>query len=170
MRETLTLITNFISGWLRSSAAPAENLDRSIAAAASAHIAARRALAVAVAEETREIARRESLTLKVTDLDRGRRLARVGSALNGAASLSHPGHDCLSEAETALEQINADNADARAIRQEMAPQADRLIERLSDHGFGRPVAVSAADAMAGLRMMAAAPVLIESGLEINAQP
>ena len=231
MRDTLTLITNFISGWLRSSAAPAENLDRSIAAAVSAHIAARRALAVAVAEETREIARRESLTLKVidielravqairagrddlalaatetiaairteleaserasqrfaaevalarrevdsqrrrlADLDRGRRLARVGSALNGAASRSHSGHDCLSEAEATLQQINADNADARAIREEMAPQADRLIERLSDQGFGRPVTVSPADVMARLRMIAAAPVLIESGLEINAQP
>jgi phage shock protein A len=231
MRETLSLITNFISGWLRSSAAPAANLDRSIAAAASSHIAARRALAVAVAEETREIARRESLTLKVTDieqravhairagrddlalattetiaairteleaserasqrfaaevalarrevdsqrrrladLDRGRRLARVGSALNGAASLSHPGHDCLVAAETTLEQINADNADARAIREEMAPQADRLIERLSDQGFGRQVTVSPADVMARLRLIAAAPVLIESGLEINPQP
>ena len=231
MRETLSLITDFISGWLRSSAAPAENLDRSIAAAASAHIAARRALAVAVAEEARETARREALTLKVTDieqravqairagrddlalaatetiaairteleaserasqrfaaevalarrevdsqrrrladLDRGRRLARVGSALNGAASLSHSGHDCLSEAETTLQQINADNADARAIREEMAPQADRLIERLSDQGFGRPVTVSPADVMARLRMIAAAPVLIESGLEINPQP
>ena len=231
MRETLSLITDFISGWLRSSAAPAENLDRSIAAAASAHIAARRALAVAVAEEARETARREALTLKVTDieqravqairagrddlalaatetiaairteleaserasrrfaaevalarrevdsqrrrladLDRGRRLAWVSSALNGAASLSHSGHDCLSEAETTLQQINADNADARAIREEMAPQADRLIERLSDQGFGRPVTVSPADVMARLRMIAAAPVLIESGLEINAQP
>ena len=69
MRETLSLITDFISGWLRSSAAPAENLDRSIAAAASAHIAARRALAVAVAEEARETARREALTLKVTDIE-----------------------------------------------------------------------------------------------------
>jgi phage shock protein A len=231
MRQTLTLITDFISGWLRSSAAPAENLDRSIAAAASAHIAARRALAVAVAEETRETARREHLALKVADieqravqairagrddlalaatetiaaihteleasgrasqrfaaevvlarrevdgqrrrladLDRGRRLARVGSALNGAASRSHAGQDCLSEAETALEKLNADNADARAIREEMAPPADRLIERLSDQGFGRPVTVSPADVMARLRRMAAAPVLIESGLEINPQP
>ena len=32
------------------------------------------------------------------------------------------------------------------------------------------VTVSAADVMARLRMMAAAPVLIESGLEIDAQP
>ena len=231
MREILTLITDLISGSLRSSAAPAANLDRSIAAIASAHIAARRALAVAVAEETREIARRDSLTLKVTDierravqairagrddlalattetiaairteieaserasqcfaaevalarrevdsqrrrladLDRGRRLARVGSALNGAASLSQPGLDRLAEAETVLEQINADNADAKAIREEMAPQADRLIERLSDQGFGHPVTVNPADVMARLRMMAAAPVLIESGLEINPQP
>ena len=230
MRETLTVITDFISELLRPSSAPAASLDRSIAAAASTHIAARRALAVAVAEETREIARRDSLTLKVTDierravqairagrddlalataetiaairteieaserassrfaaevalarrevdsqrrrladLDRGRRLARVGSALNGAASSSHPGQDRLAEAETALEKINADNADAKAIREEMAPKADRLIERLSDEGFGRPVTICPADVMARLRMMAAAPVLIESGLEISSQ-
>ncbi len=106
----------------------------------------------------------------MADLDRGRRLARVGSALNGAASSSPPGRDRLAEAETALEQINADNADARAIREEMAPHADRLIERLSDDGFGLPVTVRPADVMARLRMMATAPVLIESGLEINSQP
>ena len=231
MREPLTVISDFISELLRPGSSPAASLDRSIAAAASTHIAARRALAVAVAEETREIARRDSLTLKVTDierravqairagrddlalataetiaairteieaserassrfatevalarrevdsqrrrladLDRGRRLARVGSALNGAAFSSHPGQDRLAEAETTLEKINADNADAKAIREEMAPQVDRLIERLSDEGFGRPVTIRPADVMARLRMMATEPVLIESRLEISSQP
>jgi phage shock protein A len=228
MRDTLTMITDFLAELLRGSPAPAASLDRSIAAASSSHVAARRALAVAVAEEGREISRRELMTAKVTDiesravqairagrddlaliasetiaalqteieaserassrfaeevalarrevdsqrrrladLDRGRRLARVGSALNGAASLSHPGRDRLADAETALAQINADNADARAIREEMAPPADRLIERLSEDGFGHPVNVRAADVMARLRAMAMAPVLIETSAEIN---
>ncbi len=228
MRDTLTIITNFVADLLRASPAPAASLDRSVAAAASAHIAARRALAVAVAEETREISRRDALTAKVSyieglavqairvsrddlaliasetiaalrteieaserassrfaaevalarrevdsqrhrlaDLDRGRRLARVGSALNGAASLAHPGRDHLAEAEAALEQLNADNADARAIREEMAPSADRLIERLSEDGFGHPVKFGAADVMALLRAMAAAPALIETSAEIS---
>ncbi len=230
MRETLTLISEFISGLLQRSPASETSLDRSMAAAGSAHVAARRALAIAVAEETREIARRDGLVLKVTDiehravaairagrddlalaateaiaairteieasehastrfaaevalarrevdaqrrrlaeLDRGRRLARIGSALNHAASPSRPGHDHLAAAEFALEKINTDNADARAVREEMAPQADRLIERLSNDGFGRPVTVRAGDVMARLRMMAAMPVLIESGLEADSK-
>jgi phage shock protein A len=231
MRDTLTSITDFIAELVRGNLAPAANLDRSIAAAASGHIAARRALAVAVAEESREIARRDALTVKVADiesravqairagrddlaiaaaetiaavrteieaserassrfaaevalarrevenqhrrladLDRGRRLARVGSALNGAASLSSPGSDRIAEAEAALEKLNADNAGAKAIREEMVPQADRLIERLSDDGFGPPLRVTADDVMARLRVMAGAPVLIESAREIDSWP
>jgi phage shock protein A len=230
MRDTLTSIIDLVSSLLRGNLNAASNLDRSIAVAASSHFAARRALAVAVAEENREIARRDDLTVKVTDLegravqairagrddlamnaaetiavvrteieasgrassrfaaevalarrevdsqrrrladlDRGRRLARIGSALNGAASLSDPGCDRLSEAETALKKINAENDGARAIREEMAPEPDRLIERLSDHGFGAPVGVRATDVMARLRMMATAPVLIESGPELNSR-
>jgi phage shock protein A len=228
MRDTLTMITNFVAELLRGSPAPAASLDRSVAAAASSHVAARRALAVAVAEETREVSRREVLTVKagdiesravqairagrddlalaasetiaalrteieaserassrfaaevalarrevdsqrrrLADLDRGRRLARVGSALNGAASFTHPGRDHLAEAETALAQINADNADARAIREEMAPPADRLIERLSEDGFGHPISVRPADVMARLRAMATAPVLIETSADMS---
>ena len=51
MREPLTVISDFISELLRPGSSPAASLDRSIAAAASTHIAARRALAVAVAED-----------------------------------------------------------------------------------------------------------------------
>ncbi|WP_213741132.1 hypothetical protein [Bradyrhizobium sp. dw_411] len=230
MRDTLTSIIDLVSSLLRGNLNAASNLDRSIAVAASGHFAARRALAVAVAEENREIARRDDLTVKVTDLecravqairagrddlamnaaetiavvrteieasdrassrfaaevalarrevdsqrrrladlDRGRRLARIGSALNGAASFSDPGCDRLSEAETALKKINAENDDARAIREEMASQPDRLIDRLSDQGFGPPVDVRATDVMARLRMMAATPVLLESGPELNSR-
>lgn len=228
MRDTLTLVTEFISELLQRRPETETRLDNSIAAAGSAHVAARRALAVAVAEETREIARRDGLVFKVTDLehraiaairagrddlalaaaeaiaairseieaseqassrfaaevalarrevdaqrhrlaelDRGRRLARIGSALNQAASPSRPGHDVFAAAELALEKVNTDNADARAVREEMAPQADRLIERLSNDGFGSPVTVRATDVMARLRMMAAIPVLIESECETS---
>lgn len=228
MRDTLTLVTEFISELLQRRPEPETSLDNSIAAAGSTHVAARRALAIAVAEETREIARRDGLVFKVTDLehraiaairagrddlalaaaeaiaairseieaseqassrfaaevalarrevdaqrrrlaelDRGRRLARIGSALNHAASPSRPGHDVFAAAELALEKVNTDNTDARAVREEMAPQADRLIERLSNDGFGSPVTVRATDVMARLRMMAAIPVLIESECETS---
>lgn len=231
MRDTLTLITEFISELLQRRPAPEASLDRSLAAAGSAHVAARRALAIAVAEESREIARRDSLILKVSDLenravqairagredlalaaaetiaairteteaserasscfaaevalarrevdaqrrrlaelDRGRRLARIGSALNGTASPARPGHDHLAAAELALEKITADNADARAVREELAPQVDRLIERLSDDGFGHSVTIRATDVMARLRMMATSPMLIESEREIGSRP
>jgi phage shock protein A len=199
------------------------SLDRSIAAAASAHAAARRALAVAVAEETREIERCRSMIMKVTDLedravqairagrddlalsaseaiaaihseieaseqassrfaaevavargevnaqrrrlldlDRGRRLASIGRALNSITP--NAGLDRLAEAEDALARINVDNANARAVREEMAPSSERLTEVMANEGFGRPVTIRAADVMARLRTMAAAPVLIETAL------
>ncbi len=223
MREILNLIADFVSELMPGRPATADSLDRSIAAAGSAHVAARRALAVAVAEETREIERRGALTVKVTDienravqairagrddlaiaaseaiaairteieasesassrfaaevalarrevdaqrrrladLDRGRRLARVGSALNNGTTGAHHGLDRFAEAEAALARINVDNADARALREEMAPPAERMIERLADEGFGHSVTIRAADVMERLRMMATAPVLIES--------
>lgn len=203
-------------------------LDRSIAAAGAAHLTARRALAVAVAEQAREVGRREGLAAKVddlegraiqairagrddlalsaaeaiaairteidasdrasvsfkaevtlarrevdaqrrrlADLDRGRRLARVGSALNSVAP--DTGLDRLAEAEATLAQINADNADNHAVREEMTPPADRLIERLSNEGFGVPVGIRAEEVMARLRAMAAAPVLIASDTEVRSQ-
>ena len=132
---------------------------------ASERASSRFAAEVALARREVENQRR-----RLADLDRGRRLARVGSALNGAASLSSPGSDRIAEAEAALEKLNADNAGARAIREEMVPQADRLIERLSDDGFGPPLRVTADDVMARLRVMAGAPVLIESAREIDSRP
>jgi phage shock protein A len=223
MREILMLIADFVSELMPGRPATATSLDRSIAAAGSAHLAARKALAIAVAEETREIERRESLTTKVSDiesravqairagrddlaiaaaeaiaairteieasesassrfaaevalarrevdaqrrrladLDRGRRLARVGSALNDRATGAGHGLDRFAEAEATLARINVDNADARAVREEMAPPADRVIEQMADQGFGRSITIRPADVMARLRMMATAPVLLES--------
>jgi phage shock protein A len=201
------------------------DLDRTIAAARHAHTAARRALAVAVAEEAREAERRAGLATRLADLesraiaalraghddlaheaaetiaaimteidasqraarrfadevrlaraevdaqrrrlselDRGRRLARIGHALNAAAPASRSGLDHFSEAEAALARLVADNHDARAVREEMAPSAERLIERMSEAGFGRPTHVRACDILARLRDAAGLPAtnLIET--------
>jgi phage shock protein A len=99
------------------------------------------------------LARREvdAQRRRLSDLDRGRRLARIGAALNAAAPGSQAGLDSFSEAEAALARVNADNQDARFVRDEMAPPAAQLIERMSDAGFGEPVQVRAADVLARLR-------------------
>jgi phage shock protein A len=99
------------------------------------------------------LARREvdAQRRRLSDLDRGRRLARIGAALNAAAPGSQAGLDSFSEAEAALARVNADNQEARFVRDEMAPPAAQLIERMSDAGFGEPVQVRAADILARLR-------------------
>jgi phage shock protein A len=226
MRDIMTHIAELVGDLLRGQRASMPSLERLIAAAASAHAAARRALAVAVAEEKREIERCEAMALqardledravqalragrddlalaaaetiavirseveaseqaskhfkaevdlargevsaqrrRLLDLDRGRRLASVGHALNTAAP--NAGLDRFAEAEAALAKVNHDNADARAVREEMAPAADRLTEQMASQGFGRPVGISANDVMARLRAMAmvptvAVPTLIET--------
>src|SRR5262249_3673676 len=113
------------------------------------------------------LARREvdAQRLRLADLDRGRRLARIGSALAGTMHTSRSGLDSLSEAEAALAKIAADNDDARAVRNEMAPPAEQLIERLSDAGFGEASHIKASDVLARLKTAALAvpvPTLIES--------
>jgi phage shock protein A len=116
------------------------------------------------------LARREvdAQRRRLSDLDRGRRLARIGAALNAAAPGSQAGLDSFSEAEAALARVKADNQEARFVREEfvreeMAPPAARLIERMSDAGFGEPVQVRAVDVLARLRNEAGlnSPQLIE---------
>jgi phage shock protein A len=99
------------------------------------------------------LARREvdAQRRRLSDLDRGRRLARIGAALNAAAPGSQAGLDSFSEAEAALARVNADNQEARFVRDELAPPAAQLIERMSDAGFGEPVQVRAVDILARLR-------------------
>jgi phage shock protein A len=225
MRELLIQLIDALTGAQGEASSPMASLERSIAAAGRAHIAARRALAVAIAEESREAKRRAGLVVDVDDLerravaalragredlaleaseaiaaiateiatserasqrfaaevalarrevdaqrrrlaelDRGRRLAKIGSALAGTMHTSRSGCDSLSEAEAALARVVADNDDARAVRNEMAP-ADHLIERLSDAGFGEASHVKASDVLARLKTAAltvAVPTLIES--------
>ena len=223
MRELLDRLLDLLTAAQGQTSLPMASLERSIAAAGYAHLAARRALAVAIAEETRETERREGLAARASDietlavealragredlaveasetiaaiateieaseratqrfaaevalarrevdarrrrladLDRGRRLA---SALTDTMRTSRSGLDSFSEAEAALAQVVADNHDARAVRREMAPSAEHLIERMSDAGFGEPTHVRAGDVLARLRTAAlGAPVstLIES--------
>jgi phage shock protein A len=99
------------------------------------------------------LARREvdAQRRRLSDLDRGRRLARIGAALNAAAPGSQAGLDSFSEAEAVLARVNADNQEARFVRDELAPPAAQLIERMSDAGFGEPVQVRAVDVLARLR-------------------
>jgi phage shock protein A len=112
------------------------------------------------------LARREidAQRLRLSELDRGRRLARIGDALTATTHTSETGLDSFSEAEAALAKVVANNHDARAVRQEMAPPAEQLIERLSDAGFGEPLQVRASDVLARLRAAAGPEVsqLIES--------
>jgi phage shock protein A len=226
MREWLNHLVDLLTGPQGKASSPMTSLDRSIAAAAHAHFAARRALAVAVAEETREADRRGALAARVedlesravqalragredlaveaseaiamiateikasecaaqrfaaevtlarrevdaqrrrlADLDRGRRLARVGNALADTMHTSRSGRDSFGEAEAALVQVVADNDDARAVRNEMAQPAEHLIERLADAGFGDAGHVKPNDVLVRLKTAAfgaAIPTLIES--------
>ena len=101
---------------------------------------------------------------RLSELDRGRRLARIGNALTTTMHASKTGLDSFSEAEAALAKVTADNHDGRFVQQEFAPPAERLIERLSDAGFGAPSQIRAADILARLRAAAGPEIsqLIES--------
>jgi phage shock protein A len=226
MRELLIQLIDALTGAQSAGASPMASLERSIAAAGRAHVAARRALSVAIAEESREAKRRAGLVVDVDDLerravaalragredlaveaseaiaanateidaserasqrfatevvlarrevdaqrrrlaelDRGRRLAKIGHALADTMHTSCSGHDSLSEAEAALARVVADNDDARAVRHELAPPAEHLIERMSDAGFGEASHIKAGDVLARLKAAALAvsvPTLIES--------
>ena len=61
MRELLDRLLDLLTAAQGQTSLPMASLERSIAAAGYAHLAARRALAVAIAEETRETERREGL-------------------------------------------------------------------------------------------------------------
>src|SRR5215468_1701318 len=69
MRDLIDRLLALLTASLRTSS-PMASLERSIAAAGQAHMAARRALAVAIAEEAREVQRREGLAAKAGDLEK----------------------------------------------------------------------------------------------------
>ncbi len=227
MRQSLSRLFDILRDLYRQSLSPITSLNRSLAAAHQSHVAARRALAIAIAEEGREADRRV-LTIKtqdleqravealragrddlatqaaeaivaissdirateqaskhfaaevalarrevdaqrrrLSDLDRGRRMARIDSALTGTIHGPETDLDSFSEAETALEAVRANNQNARAIRHEMSRPAEHLIEQMSEAGFGRPTYIRASDVLARLRKAAEHPVadLIECNLK-----
>ena len=231
MREFLTRLFDALNDQQGRTSSPMASLERTIAAARHAHTSARHALAIAMAEETRETERRTALAAKagelekraiealragrddlasqaaeaiasmatdidaserasqrfaaevalarrevdaqrrrLSELDRGRRLARIGNALTATKFASRTGLDSFSEAEAALATVVADNHDARFVRQEMAPPAEHLIERMSEAGFGEPIYIRASDVLARLRTTAAGPQpsnLIESKFNLK---
>jgi len=63
-----------------------------------------------------------------------------------------------------LAKVVSGNHDARFVRQELAPPAEHLIERMADAGFGEATHVRASDVLARLRAAAGIEVahLIES--------
>ena len=192
-------------------------LDRLVAAAGASHVAARRALAFAVAEQARETRQCDELAARsrdlearaiealaaghdelasraaeaiaiietevaalrgasvrfaakvaasrrevdaqrrrLADLDRGRRLARVGAALHDASPVEH-GVPLLARAEAMLEAVEADQAGAEAARLEFTPSAETLADDMAEAGFGRPTRVTASAVMARLRAAMPAP-------------
>src|SRR5215472_1183947 len=70
MRELLIQLIDALTGAQGEASSPMAGLERSIAAAGDAHVAARRALAIAIAEESREAKRRACLVVDVDDLER----------------------------------------------------------------------------------------------------
>jgi phage shock protein A len=215
MEQFFARLFEMLSDLQRQSSSPMASLERSISAAHHAHASARHALAIAMAEETRESARRTALAAKASDLeqravaalqagredlaaqaaeaiasiatdvnaseqasqrfaaevalarrevssqrrrlselDRGRRLARIGHALTATAPTSASGLDHFSEAEATLARVAVDNHAARLVREETAEPAETLVERMSDAGFGESPHVRASDVLARLRAKA----------------
>jgi phage shock protein A len=215
MEQFFARLFEMLSDLQRQSSSPMASLERSISAAHHAHASARHALAIAMAEETRESERRTALAAKASDLeqravaalqagredlaaqaaeaiasiatdvnaseqasqrfaaevalarrevssqrrrlselDRGRRLARIGHALTATAPTSASGLDHFSEAEATLARVAVDNHAARLVREETAEPAETLVERMSDAGFGESPHVRASDVLARLRAKA----------------
>jgi phage shock protein A len=128
MREIMTHIAEFVCGLVGSRQATIPSLDRSIAAAASAHGAARRALAVAVAEETREIERCRSMTTKVIDLeDRAIQAIRAGRD-DLALSASEAIAVIRTEIEASEKASSLFAAEVALARGEVNAQRRRLLE------------------------------------------
>src|SRR5579871_5537748 len=69
MSDFLARVFDVLNDLRRQTSSPMASLNRSIAAAHDAHALARRALAIAVAEETREVERRLALEAKTCDLE-----------------------------------------------------------------------------------------------------
>ncbi|WP_158808466.1 PspA/IM30 family protein [Beijerinckia sp. L45] len=120
----------------------------------AASVAAADRFAENVGRARREV---EAQRRRLAELDRGRRLALVGSALAGFTPAAD-GSDPMTRAEAALVRIEAANADREAVRLAFAPPAATVADDLAEAGLGRPARIRASDVMARLRAIAAPPV------------
>jgi len=152
MREFIAALFDALNDVRRRTSSPMASLERSIAAAHNAHMAARRALAVAMAEETRETERRLTLVAKSQDLEQ-----RAVSALRA-------GHENLAaqaaEAIAAMAfDINASEQASMRFAAEVTlarREVDAQRRRLSELDRGRRLAhigcaLAGANATIGIR-------------------
>src|ERR1700743_2382057 len=128
MREFLTRLFDALNGLQHRAASPMASLERSIAAARHAHTAARRALAIAVAEEIRETERREALVAKKDELEQravaALRAGRDDLATHAAEAIAAMSSDIMAS-ERASQRFVAEIALAR---REVEAQRHRLSE------------------------------------------
>ena len=102
----------------------------------------------------------DSQRRRLADLERGRRLARIGAAFDDTSAGGLP---VLARAEAALVAVEAAQADAEAVTLAFAPPAETLVEDMAEAGFGPPSRVLASDVMARLRALAtSAPQLTQA--------
>jgi phage shock protein A len=145
MREFLPRLLDLLDGLRGSPASPMASLDRSLAAAGHAHISARRALALALAEEARETDRRTALAAKLGGLEAravdALRAGREDLAVQASEAIAAMATE-IDASERASQRFAAEVALARrevdrqraVVRARSRPQAraDRL--RLDGHG------------------------------------
>ena len=124
-------------------------------------VAASRAASVRFADKVAATRREaDSQRRRLADLDRGRRLARVGAALNGIA-MAPDQLDPITCAEDALARVEAGNAEAAAVRAAFAPPTAAITDDLAEAGFGPRTRVLPADVMLRLQGLAHPALPIE---------
>jgi len=104
MEQFFARLFEMLSDLQRQTSSPMASLERSISAAHHAHASARHALAIAMAEETRECARRTALAAKASDLEQ-----------RAVAALQAGREDLAAQAAEAIASIATDvNASEQA--------------------------------------------------------
>ncbi len=121
----------------------------------AASTAAASRFAEKMATSRREV---EAQRRRLADLDRGCRLAKLGSAPHDPKRHAD-GVPFIDRAEAALAAIETAQAGDEAGRREFAPTPEALADAMAEAGFGPPTRVLPADVMTRLRARAiAAPV------------
>ena len=136
LHDFFTRLADLIETAVGPQASPLSNLDRAMQAAGAAHVAARRGLAVAIAEEEREVRRREALAGKLSDLEQ-----RAIEALRaGRDDLASNASEIIAAVET---EIAASTQASSRFAAEVAlarREVDAQRRRLADLDRGRRLA------------------------------